>query len=403
MPPPRGPAAPLNLPDTREASGTAWAPDATPMFGVHRQMGAWSTMLHGSLYVQFIRETGTRGDDQAGSANWIMFMARRPAGGGRFGTRVMLSAEPWTVGKCGYPNLLATGEVCDGEPLHDRQHPHDLFMELAAVYERAVGSSLAMQAYAGLAGEPALGPVAFPHRASAYPHLLSPITHHWLDSTHVAFGVVTGGLYHRRWKAEASVFNGREPDDERFDLDLGRLDSFSGRAWFMPTDRWSLQVSSGRLNEAEAGHDGEPRQDVSRTTASVTYHRPRAHDGSWSAMAAWGRNQEAGESTDALLVETTFALNARHAIFGRGEVVEKPAHDLSVPSTAGARFTVIKFEAGYAHEWGARASLVPGAGAAVSFGLTPDALRPFYDSRVTPGFTVFFTLRAARMPAGMAH
>jgi hypothetical protein len=153
-------------------------------------------------------------------------MADRKAGSGHFGLRGMISLEPFTIAGCGYPNLLASGEVCEGEAIHDRQHPHDLFMELAATYDRPLGGDAHLQLYGGPFGEPALGPVAFPHRISAMPNPVAPITHHWLDATHITYGVVTGGVYGKRWKAEASVFNGREPDETRTNFDFAAMDSY---------------------------------------------------------------------------------------------------------------------------------------------------------------------------------
>ena len=187
----------------REASGTAWLPEVTPMYGIHQNAGAWQLMWHGAAFVQFLQDAGERGQEQAGSINWVMGMARRELGGGRFGIRGMISLEPLTVGGCGYPDLLATGETCDGEAIHDRQHPHDLIMEAAVEYERPFAGTREWHLYGGLAGEPALGPAAFPHRPSAMPNPLAPISHHWLDATHITFGVITAGVSDRRWKAEA--------------------------------------------------------------------------------------------------------------------------------------------------------------------------------------------------------
>jgi hypothetical protein len=214
--------------EMREASGTSWLPDESPMYAIHAQHGSWQLMFHENLFVQFLHESGDRGDDQFGSINWAMGMARRSVGKGTLSTRAMVSLEPWTIGGCGYPDLLASGERCNDAPIHDRQHPHDLFMELAASYDAPLKGSVRWQIYGGPAGEPALGPVAFPHRTSAMPNPLAPIAHHWMDSTHVTFGVVTAGVFSHRWKAEASAFNGREPDSNRTDFDFGALDSFSG-------------------------------------------------------------------------------------------------------------------------------------------------------------------------------
>lgn len=182
--------APLLTP-TRDASGTGWLPDATPMYGVHREWKSWEVRLNGVVFVQATFEPGDRhrtgGSQtrQVTSTNWGMIMARRSVAGGRFGVRTMLSAEPWTISRCGSLNFLAVGEVCGGDTAHDRQQSHDLVMELAVDYERRLRGEWLWQIYAGLAGEPALGPAGYPHRASAIANPSGPLTHHWLDSTHV--------------------------------------------------------------------------------------------------------------------------------------------------------------------------------------------------------------------------
>ena len=103
--------------------------------------------------------------------------------------------------------LLATGETADGVThLVDRQHPHDLFMELSASYSFAHGEDETFFLYGGLPGEPALGPPAFLHRFSGMDNPEAPISHHWLDSTHITYGVVTAGFVYRGWKLEGSIF-----------------------------------------------------------------------------------------------------------------------------------------------------------------------------------------------------
>jgi hypothetical protein len=389
-----GPAA-AGLFATRDASGTAWLPDASPMYGYHLQVGPWETMIHGNLFVQYLHESGEvhRRSQQGGSINWIMGMARRPAAGGRLGVRTMLSLEPWTIAGCGYPNLLATGEVCDGDSIHDRQHPHDLFMELVGEFDRPLTSSLRWQVYGGPAGEPALGPPGFPHRLSAMPNLMAPIGHHWLDATHITFGVVTGAVYHRRWKAEASIFNGREPDERRTDFDLAPLDSFSGRVWYMPLERMALQFSGGRLEDAEAPHGVGPRQDVVRLTTSATYHAPLGA-GFWATTVGWGMNRESIASTHALIAETVATADQKNSWFGRLEVAGKPAHALHVHESNGT-FTVGKVQGGYIRYFTSRSGLQPGFGGSISASVVPAALEPRYGGRIVPGFGVFVTVRPA--------
>src|SRR3989442_8843649 len=193
---------PLGIPETRLGSGTSWLPDASPMHASHFVLGAWSLMLHGSAFLQYDRQGGLRGDDQVALLDWAMLAASRPLAGGQLHLRGMLSSDPWGVGSAGYPLLLQTGESNEGVPLHDHQHPHDLFMELAALYERAVARNLAVSLYAAPVGEPAVGPAAFPHRPSASDDLLAPIGHHWQDGTHITFGVLTAGVFPRTTKVE---------------------------------------------------------------------------------------------------------------------------------------------------------------------------------------------------------
>jgi hypothetical protein len=382
----------LNSFPVRDASGTSWLPDASPMYGIHQTAGDWQLMWHGNAFAQFLYESGDRGNEQAGSINWVMAMARRPLGGGRFGLRGMFSLEPLTIPGCGYPDLLATGEVCDGEAIHDRQHPHDLFMELAAEYDRPLSGTLRWQVYGGFAGEPALGPVAYPHRISAMPNPLAPISHHWLDATHITFGVLTAGIYNSRWKAEGSVFNAREPDEHRWDIDLAPLDSFAGRLWFAPSSALMLQVSAGHLTEAEPSHDAIGRTDVNRVTASATYHQQSRPGRLWASTIAWGLNSEDGEASNALLFESTLTLDERDTWFGRFEVAGKSAHDLDVHDSDDT-FTVAKLHAGYVRYLKPWRGLNPGFGGGLSAGIVPGSLESTYGSRVNFGIAVFATLR----------
>jgi hypothetical protein len=376
------------------------------MHGASRAWRGWAVVMHGSLFTQFLYEpadphrTGGATTHQFSAPNWGMVMARRKAGSGRLGVRAMLSLDPLTIPGCGYINMLATGEACEGDTIHDRQHPHDLFMELAADYDRELRGRLRWTVYGGLAGEPALGPVGFPHRPSAALNPIAPIGHHWLDATHLVFGVVTAGIYDSRWKAEVSAFNGREPDEHRFGLDLAPLDSFSGRLSFLPTPRLALQISAGHLKEAELEFEPQPRADVARFTASATYHRPLA-GGVWASTLAMGLNSARepipegsfDARTLAWLFETTAALSDRDTFFGRIEIVEKPAHDLHAHEFPTSIFTVAKLQAGYVREFGRWSRAATGIGASASVSLVPPELESRYGGSAAPGFGVFFSLR----------
>jgi len=227
-------ADPLGVSMSRMGSGTTWIADAVPVPSAHAVAGRWDLTGHGYLFALGNKQGGDRGASQLGSLSWAMLMASHDLAGGRFQARTMLSLDAAGVTRRGYPLLLQSGESLDGEPLHDRQHPHDFWMELGAQYERPISRTLGVTIYAAPSGEPALGPVAFMHRPSAIDNPMAPIGHHWQDATHISFGVVTAGLFTHEWKLEASAFNGREPDDHRWDFDPIRLGSYSGRLTYNP-------------------------------------------------------------------------------------------------------------------------------------------------------------------------
>ena len=224
---------------TREASGTSWQPDSSKHEGLHQMLGDWSLMVHGYANAIYDRQSGPRGDTKTFSQSMLMVMGQRSLGPGTLGLRGMFSLDP-LMGKSGYPELFQTGESANGvTPLIDRQHPHDLAMEISATYSIPLSAHSSAFAYIGLPGEPALGPVAFMHRFSGIDNPEAPITHHWLDSTHIAFGVATLGYTHRNLKLEASAFRGREPDQFRYNIETGKLDSHSVRLTYNPTPNWS--------------------------------------------------------------------------------------------------------------------------------------------------------------------
>lgn len=416
----------------RDGSGTGWLPDETLVFGHHATAGRWDLMLHENVFLHYIDETGERGGSHFGSLNWIMAMAHRDLGGGRLGLRGMVSAEPVTVGKCGYPNMLQTGELCNGRPIVNGQHPHDLVMELAATWERGISRSVGVQLYAAAAGEPALGPVAFPHRPSAMPNPVAPISHHWMDASHISFGVATLGLYGSRWKIEGSAFNGREPDEDRYGFDFGPLDSYSGRLTVLPGDRWALQVSAGRMTDAHVhvgvptpgrrlcpagvachpiGQIADAQLDVVRGTASIIHQRPLGPTGHWDTTLAYGRNYEEGHrETQGFLAETSVDPGGIFAVFARGELVEKSDHDLAIPLSGDVDvyqetlFTIGKATAGVVGTLPAIGGLAPGLGIGASVSILPDDLEDTYGSTRPVGWFSFLRLSpATRRPVGDEH
>jgi hypothetical protein len=362
---------------TREASGTSWQPDSSPHEGIMAMPGEWMTMIHGDVNLIYDDQGGPRGDSKAFSTSMLMVMGQRPVGVGTLGLRGMVSADP-LMGRDGYPLLLQTGETADGHtPLIDRQHPHDLFMELAASYSVPLGDHSSAFVYAGLPGEPALGPPAFMHRFSGADNPEAPISHHWLDSTHITYGVVTLGYIAGAFKVEGSAFRGREPDQNRYDIETGKLDSASVRLSWNPAPDWSLQVSRGHLVSPEAL---EPDVNINRTTASVIYNRAFGAN-NWQTTLAWGRNAAStGVTTSSTLLESTVSLSRTHTVFGRVERSDK--NELFEPGSplAGEVFTVGKLSLGYIYDFPAMGQFKFGLGGLVSKYSLPNEIEPSYGS-----------------------
>jgi len=369
-------------PMSREASGTAWQPDRAGHHGIHEMRGSWMLMLHGMADVVYDNQGGRRGDEKLFSSNMLMGMAQRPAGPGTLGLRAMLSLEPSTIGKVGYPLLLQTGETANGEThLIDRQHPHDLFMELAASYSIARGNR-SLFLYGGLPGEPALGPPAFMHRFSGLNIPQAPITHHWLDSSHITFGVLTTGAVWGGAKIEASAFRGREPDQNRYDIESPKLDSHSFRLSLNPAPAWAFQVSYGRLNSPE---QLEPEVDVDRTTASAMYAGEWT-GGRWETTVAWGRNRNRpGPTLDAVTGEAAVQLQEKHTLFARAERVEKNELFPEGDPRDGDTFDVGELTVGYRYDFWRRRHAAVGLGVLGTLSLVPDAVQDVYGDNPTSG------------------
>ncbi len=343
-------------------------------------------MGHALLNGVYDWQGGTRGDKKAFVAGMVMGSARRDLGeNGRLQLRAMLSPDP-LMGKAGYPLHLAAGESADGlQTLVDRQHPHELVMELSASFSRRLSDSDSLFLYAGLPGEPAFGPPAFMHRLSAMDSPEAPITHHWLDSTHIVFGVVTAGFVHDRWKAEVSRFKGREPDEDRYDIENPKLDSTAARLSWNPTDNASLQASFAKLKSPE---QLDPEVDVRKYSLSAIHTAPIGRDGWWSATVGWGRKRVPLEDLtfDAWTVEAAVKPNASWTFFGRGErantdelLFETHFHQDGRPHRHhGPPYWVSKISAGVVRDFrlNARASL--GIGALYALNFVPGDLEPSY-------------------------
>jgi hypothetical protein len=399
---------PLGISTDRMGSGTTWIPDAVTLPSRHLMLGAWDIMSHGVLFGQYDHQGGRRGDDQVGSLNWLMLMASRNLAGGRFQGRTMLSLDPAGVTNGGYPLLLQSGETYRGQPIHDRQHPHDFWMELGALYERAISNSVGFSVYAAPSGEPALGPVAFMHRPSAIDNPEAPISHHWQDVTHVSFGVATIGLFTGQWKLEGSAFNGREPDENRWDIDPIRIDSYSSRVTFNPSMHWSLTGGFGFLKSPEAL---KPQESMHQITASALYGVALGSDGQWSSALIYGANKHSGrpQLSNSMLVESEAILDSHNTLFGRSEFVQKSAEDLSLetgspalPFINGVRlagfaaeqgFNIGTLNLGYIRDLGRGHAVTLGLGASGTLNFIPTSLEPYYGSRVPVGMMIFLRAR----------
>jgi len=362
-------------PMTREASGTSWQPDSTPMDGIHHMSDDWMTMWHGFANLIDDDQGGPRGGTKTFSNSMLMFMGRRDLPGGDFGFRMMVSADP-LMGKDGYPELFQTGETADGiHPLIDRQHPHNLLMEAAATYSLDVGANGAAFLYAGIAGEPALGPPAFMHRFSGEDNPEAPLAHHWLDSTHITYGVVTTGYVWGRVKLEASSFNGREPDQDRSDIETRHFDSYSGRLSYNPSADWSLQVSTGRLASPE---QLQPNVAEHRTTASASYNHMSGNV-QWQTTVAFGRNEPMpGSASDAWLLESAAILTDRDTLFTRIERVAKDELFLPDQPLSDRTFTINSASLGYIHDFELFYPVRAGIGGMVTGYRYPPALDAAY-------------------------
>ena len=372
---------------TREASGTAWQPDSSQHRGYMRQAGDWMLMLHGNLDLVADSQGSRRGDSRIFPAGMVMAMATRSfASGNALQFKAMLSPDP-LMGKSGYPLLLASGETADGETrLIDRQHPHDLFMELSGSYSVKLSEKSSAFVYGGLPGEPAFGPPAFMHRQSIMVSPEAPITHHWLDSTHITFGVVTAGLVLDEVKLEASRFNAREPDQHRYNIETGPLDSTSLRLSWNPTRDISLQGSWAHLTEPE---QLEPGVDQRRWSASAIYTRPTAN-GWWSSTLAWGRKTIDGRRQDAFALESSIKRDS-WTLFGRGELAEN--NELVPGLDHGPVYRVGKASLGLARDVDLAGPFSVTLGALGSVNFIPSPLADAYGKKHPPGAMAFLRFK----------
>lgn len=379
------------------SSGTSQNPLGWPMPMLMRHYGRWNFMFMGSAFLVDTQQSGPRGADKLYSDNWLMASASHRVGAkGDFATELMLSLEPATVTDRRYPLLFQTGETAYGLPLTDAQHPHNFIMGLGFRYTHEVADQTFVSVYAAPVGDPALGPVAFPHRASAMELPQAPISHHWQDSTHIADEVVTLGVAHRQFRLEASGFRGREPGENRWIIEGGAIDSWSARLWYLPSKRWAAQFSGGRIKQPEGAGTG----DQIRLTSSVEYSRP-VGESAWSTSVIWGRNHDTATHRDlnSYLVESVLPVGAKNFLTGRAELVDKdelfsaqPAIESLLDDTAGSTFRVGSYTVGYTRDFPLWDAVETGIGFNVSAYSLPPAIKPYYGDHPVAG-SVFLRVR----------
>ena len=375
-----------SYPMQRESSGTAWQPDSSEHEGLHLMSGEWMLMAHGTFNLVYDHQSGRRGDDKAFASGMLMGMARRPIGNGTLQFKAMLSPDP-LMGPRGYPLLLASGETANGrDRLIDRQHPHDLFMELSASVSQNIGEKSSLFLYGGLPGEPAFGPPAFMHREAIMDSPEAPITHHWLDSTHITFGVVTAGAVLDRVKIEASRFNAREPDQHRWNIETGPLDSTAIRVSWNPGRTLSLQGSWGHFVDPE---QLEPGVDQKRWSASALWADEIAPGWKGAATLAWGRKSAHGHKDDGLAAEASLKHNA-WTLFGRTEMTEN--RELTEVED-GPAYRVGKVSVGAIRDFRIAEHLSLGAGGLFAVNFVPEGLAPLYGGHNPTGAMGFVRLK----------
>jgi hypothetical protein len=298
-------------------SGTSAEPNSTPMPMMMTLHGPWMLMFHANVFVTDEQQSSPRGGDKFFSTNWFMPMAERRIGPGQLTVRAMFSLEPATITDRRYPLLFQQGETAFGVPIADGQHPHDFFMELAALYDWRLNRQTLLSFYFAPMGDPPLGPTAYPHRASAMENPVGALGHHQEDSTHISDDVATVGVTYKIARIEASGFHGREPDEFRWNIDQGKIDSWSTRLTVQPGQNWSAQYSYGRLTSPE---ELFPNENQARTTASMMYNLP-FKNGNLASTIVWGRTRSIPDNgkENSYLLEATLQFLKRNYVWTRME------------------------------------------------------------------------------------
>ncbi len=379
------------------SSGTAMNPAAWPMPSLMKQLGSWNTMYMAQAFINDTQQSGPRGGDKLFSTNWFMANAEHQAGNnGAFQIQLMLSLEPATITGRRYPLLFQTGETAFGKPIVDGQHPHDFIMSLGFQYALFLNENITLELYFAPVGDPALGPVAYPHRASAMELPQATLAHHWQDSTHIANEVATVGVAYKKFKLEASGFYGTEPDEFRWDIDSGPMNSWSTRLWYFPGENWAAQFSIGHLTHPEVFEPG----DQTRATASIEYSKPLP-GGSWSSSFIWGRDHSTytKRNLNSYTIESVLPIARKNFITGRIELVDKdelfagqPSLEEFLDTFYGSTFRIGGYTIGYTRDINIFPHVETGIGANVEAYSLPAAIKPYYGDHPIGG-NVFVRFR----------
>ena len=378
------------------SSGTSAQPNSTPAPMLMTTAGAWTLMFHANAFLVDVQQSGPRGGDKLFSTNWLMGMAQRSAGPGVFTARAMLSLEPATITDRRYPLLFQEGETAYGDPIVDGQHPHNFFMELAALYDWKLGEKSLLSFYVAPVGDPAIGPTAYPHRASAAENPVAPLGHHQEDSTHISYDVVTMGFAYRIIRLEASGFHGREPDEHRWEVSQGTIDSWSTRLTLQPGQNWSGQYSYARITSPEALF---PTDNQERMTASIMYNRPLKR-GNWATSLIWGRTRSLtdGSVYNSYLLESTVRFRVRDYAWTRMENVDRSNLLLLGENPLPPDFQerpvgrVQAYTLGYDHDFDVIPHLATALGAQITAYSVGDRLQPVYSAHPVGG-AIFLRFR----------
>jgi len=357
----------------------------------------WQWSVEGTAFIGYNYQWRKFTDfDEVESQNWLMTSVQKSFGLSSLNLVAMFSLEPFTLRDIGSPQVFQTGETFSGAPLIDYQHPHDLMMNLGGVYARAVGSTtVSVAAYA--VGPAPIGPTAFMHRASAVENPQAPLSHHYLDASHITPGVLTIGIARHGFMVEAGAFHGQQPDENRLDLDTAALDSYGTRASWADGP-WSFQVSGAHLKTPERTSP----YNENRVTASASFFRgDERRSLAWTA--AIGQNREMLGNLEAYLLEGTRRAG-QHAVYARIEAVAKDILDAGFHPIGSAhthrQSQITALTAGYIRDIVARAWGTFGIGGDISGFVVPDNLSESYGTPVS--FHVFLRYRG-RAGARISH